>query len=336
MEIRRALAPILLIASLVAPTAADAQEPEIGVRGTLEVGFLGVLAHEITLGRDGTRINYVTDGGQSNLYFLPRLQAEIDIWRQHRVTFLYQPLDLVSTSVVGRDLRIDRLDFPAQTPMEFRYGFSFYRLGWSYDVLDDPNDELSFGLALQLRNANITFESLDGTLFRDRRDVGPVPLLRFNGRFAFATSWFFGWELDGFYAPISVLNGSGTNDVVGAIADASVRVGVRLVPHVDVFANVRYIGGGASGAGSPSDTSDGYQSNWLHFLNISLGVTIDSRPGNGMMGFDGSLLAPASAAAAPLTTEPAASEPASSEPAAAPASGDSAAPANDNTSASGA
>lgn len=290
----RYLCSFTLLVLFAFPLEARADEPEFGVRGTVELGFLGVLAHDITLGEDGTRIDYAADGGQSNLYFVPRLQAELDIWRQHRITFLYQPLELVSSSTVSRDLRIDGLDYPAGTPVIFRYGFPFYRLGWSFDVLSAPDEELSFGLALQLRNATIEFESADGTLFRDRRDVGPVPLLRVNGRFGFETHWFFAWELDGFYAPISVLNGS-DNEVVGAIVDLSVRVGMRLIPHLDTFLNVRYLGGGATGQGSPTPTSDGFQSNWLHFLVLSLGATLDSRPGP---------VFEARASAAPATVSP--------------------------------
>ncbi len=252
-------------------------EDEFGVRGTVEAGFLGVLSHHIQLGRDGTNIDYVNDGGQSNLYFVPRIEAELDIWRQHRITFLYQPLDLQTQTSLPRDLTVDGLDFPQGTPTRFRYGFSFYRVGWSFDVLPARNEEISFGVALQLRNATISVESADGTLYRTRRDVGPVPLLRFNGRLPIAGSWWFGWKIDGFYAPISVLNGS-DDDVEGAIVDASLQLGVRVIPHLDSFVNVRYLGGGAKGAGSPSSTSDGYQSNWLHFLVLSVGVTIDSRP----------------------------------------------------------
>lgn len=252
------------------------REDEFGVRGTLELGFLGVLAHDIVFGSDGSEIDYPGDANQSNLYFFARVQAELDIWRQHRITFLYQPLELVSTATLDRTLRVDGLDFPEGTPVRFVYGFPFFRVGWSFDVLDSRVDELSFGLALQIRNATITTSSLDGTLYRSREDVGPVPLLRSNGRFAIDPRWYFGWELDGFYAPISVLNGSDT-EVEGAIVDATVRVGARLIPHLDTFVAVRYLAGGAKGNGDPTPTSDGFQSNWLHFLTVSLGVTIDSR-----------------------------------------------------------
>ena len=264
-------------------TTVDVEDPapprddEFGIRGTAELGFVGVLAHEITLGQSGTRIDYVSDLQQNNLYLFLRLQVDIDVWRQHIVTLLYQPLDITSTTTASRDLTIDGAVFPAGQPIQARYGFPFYRFGWAFDVLEGRDEELAFGVGLQLRNATIEFRSLDGTRFRSRSDVGPVPLLRARGRFAIASGWFFAFEADGWWSPIPGLNGSGDSLVEGAIADLSVRLGWRLVPHVDAFLNVRYLGGGADGRGSPEGTSDGFQANWLHFLAISVGATIDSR-----------------------------------------------------------
>ena len=253
------------------------RDDEFGIRGTAEVGFTGVLAHEITLGQTGTRIDYVNDLAQNNLYLFVRLQVDVDIWRQHILTLLYQPLDITSTTTAPRDLTIDGELFPAGQPIQARYGFPFYRFGWAFDVLEGRDEELAFGVGLQLRNATIEFRSLDGTRFRTRTDVGPVPLLRARGRFPIGAGWFFAFEADGWWSPIPGLNGSSNNLVEGAIADLSVRLGWRLVPHVDAFLNVRYLGGGADGVSDPTPTSDGFQANWLHFLSVSVGATIDSR-----------------------------------------------------------
>ncbi len=273
--------PVLLIVGAL-PSTAFAQvapepaEPRLGLRASAELGFLAVPSHFVRLGADGSRVNYVEDAEQTNLYTFTRLSIEVDVDRRHLVTLLYQPLELETRASLARPLRIDGLDFPAETPTRFRYSFPFFRASWAYDVLPAADRELAFGVGLQLRNAALEFESADGRLYRGRNDVGPVPLLRARGRFLFAASAFFGFEVDGFYAPISVLNGS-DNEVVGAIADASVRVGWRALPHVETFVNLRYLGGGASGAGDPTPTSDGHQSNWLHFVTLSLGATLDSR-----------------------------------------------------------
>lgn len=261
-----------------AEDTSEARDDEFGIRATGEIGFTAVLAHEITLSTGGSRVDYVTDLNQSNLYLFLRVQVDVDIWRQHLITFLYQPLDITSTASAPRDLTIDGLVFPAGEPIVARYGFPFFRFGWAFDVLEGRDEELAFGLGLQLRNATIDFRSLDGELYRTRTDVGPVPLLRARGRFGLGGGWFFGFEADGWWSPIPGLNGTDNGLVEGAIADLSVRLGWRVFPHVDGFVNVRYLGGGADGTGDPTPTSDGFQANWLHFLNISLGATIDSRP----------------------------------------------------------
>ena len=192
-----------------------------------------------------------------------------------RDTVVY--LVLLGGPAAPRSLRIDGATFRAGTPVNFRYSFPYYRAGWAYNVLSGVGRELAFGVSLQIRNATIDFATADGTLQRSRSDIGPVPLVRARGRFAFAGSGFVAFDVDGFYAPISVLNGS-DNEVVGAILDASVRVGWRPRAHVDLFVSARYIGGGATGQGDPTPTSDGYQSNWLHFFALSVGATLDSRP----------------------------------------------------------
>lgn len=257
--------------------ASGSPDDEFGFRTSVELGFLGVLAHELTLGTDGTRLDYPSDFNQSNLYLFARVTAEFDIWRQHLITFVYQPIDIESSVALGRDVRIDGLDFDRGTPVRARYGFPFYRLGWAFDVLSGRDEELAFGLGLQLRNATIEFRSEDGTLLRTRNDVGPVPLLRARGRFALPSRFYLGFEVDGFYAFIPGINGS-DNNVEGAILDASLRLGWRMFAHTDAFLNVRYIGGGAAGTGDPTPTSDGFQRNWLHFMSVSIGATLDSRP----------------------------------------------------------
>lgn len=203
-----------------------------------------------------------------------RASADLDIGPRHTVVFLYQPLDLRTEVVAGRDVTVSNVTFPEGTPMELRYGFSFVRASYLYDLAPGPRKELALGLSLQIRNATIDFASADGALFTSERDIGPVPILKLRGRAPITDHAWWGGEVDGFYAPVSYLNGD-DNDVVGAIVDASLRAGLAQKSGTDLFVNLRYIAGGAQGYSDEVDSeSDGYTENWLHFLTLGLGATI--------------------------------------------------------------
>jgi hypothetical protein len=184
---------------------------------------------------------------------------------------LYQPLQLDTRETATRDLRVDGEVFEAGTPIEFSYGFPFWRAGYAYSVAQSPSWELGLGGSLQIRNATIEFASLDGQQFRTNRSVGPVPLLRAFFKHRLGSVAYFEAEADGFYAPVKYING-GESDVVGAILDTSMRVGVELRYRTEAFFNIRYLGGGAEGTSDEPGPGDGYNSNWLHFLTLSLGA----------------------------------------------------------------
>ncbi len=253
-------------------SSSSATDLPLRLSGVVEAGFLSVLKHEAKFGRDGTVFDYRSEGGQDTLFFVKRFSAELEIDESHVVTFLYQPLRLETAVELDRDVRVDSLDFPAGTTVDLLYDFPFYRLGYACDFLGSGPDVLAAGLALQIRNARISFRSADGTRFRDNRDVGPVPLLSLRGRWSLHERVWLATEIDGIYAPVSVLNGSDT-EVVGALLDASLRAGA-VFGAVECFANVRYLGGGAVGDSGDDDSPDDYVRNWLHFFVFSLGLRV--------------------------------------------------------------
>lgn len=234
---------------------------------------MAVLSHKIQIGKSGTDFDYVTDGAQDNLFAVSRLSLELELKRRHTFVFLYQPLDIVSAGTLQRDVTIGSKEFPQGTPMDFRYGFPFYRGSYSYDLVADPKHELSIGISMQIRNATIDFASRNGDIFTSNRDVGLVPLLRSRGRYSFERGGFVGYEVDGIYAPISVINGS-DNEVTGALVDLSLRGGVALPANGEMFLNLRYLGGGSVGQGDPKPENDGYTKNWLHFMTVSIGASL--------------------------------------------------------------
>ncbi len=250
-------------------------DKDYALRLHAEIGALAPLSHKIQFSQNGTEFNYIKEGSQDNLFLVARLSADIDLGDRHTVVFLYQPLDLRTSSLLERDVLVDDGLFEAGTRVDLRYGFDFFRASWLYDLQADRDRELAIGLSLQIRNASISFASGDGELYRVNNDIGPVPILKLRARQPIQdTGWWWGAEADGFYAPISYLNGS-DSEVVGAILDASGRVGVELGQGVDAFVNLRYLGGGAVGTESnPTGPGDGYVKNWLHFSTLTLGFTV--------------------------------------------------------------
>ncbi len=197
--------------------------------------------------------------------------AKPAFWRR---SFLYQPLDLRTSVVLEDDELLDELRFPAGTPVDLRYGFTYWRATYLYDLAGGPDHELALGAGLQLRNATITFTSADGALRRAERDVGPVPLLVLRGRLPLSSTAYVGGEAAGLYAPVRYLNG-GDSEVDGAILDAAVQLGLAWRAGLEGFVTVRYLGGGARGTSrDDDDVGDGFASNWLHFVIIGVGANL--------------------------------------------------------------
>lgn len=239
-----------------------------------ELGFLWPVSHTIQFGNDGTRIDYVSMGGQDNLFPFMRMSAEVELFKHHELVLLYQPLQLVTTQMARDEIRVFDTRYPAGTPMRFTYGFDFWRMSYLFDFNDSPETELAVGASLQIRNATIVTEAVDGSQANYTRNIGPVPVLKGRFRTDIGKSFWVGAEADGFYAPIRYLNG-GDTDVEGAILDASLRGGMHLTPGVDTFLNLRYLGGGARGTNNNSrEPGDGYNDNWLHFVSLTLGFTL--------------------------------------------------------------
>lgn len=265
------------------PTAADwlfTPTAPLGLALHAEVGFVGVLSHRIQFGRDGTELDYLSDGGQNTLFPFFRFSADVRFLKRNTIVLLYQPLDIVTRQRLQRDLVVDGETFRAGTPVDFQYGFSFWRISYLYDFFwADPRKELAIGLSLQIRNARITFASADGTQFRSNEDIGPVPILKLRSRYTFENNLWLGAEVDGFYAGTPGFNGS-DNQFIGAILDASLRAGMELTPAVDAFLNARVILGGAVGTEKrPTPPADGYVSNWLYTASLSVGFSLKTPGG---------------------------------------------------------
>ncbi len=246
------------------------------LRANAELGYIGVLSHNIQFSNEGTRINYVTQGGQDVLFPVSRLSLDFYLTKRSSITLLYQPLKIETKAYLEEDMIVDEATFPAGTGVKFLYNFPFYRASYLYEFAPDNSGyDFAFGVTLQIRNATIEFESLDGSIFRRNSDIGVVPALKLRTKKYFGSKYFIGLEADGIYAPVSYLNGS-TNEIVGAILDASVNGGFRLNREAFTFLNIRYLGGGAVGTSEQVEgPGDGFTENWLHFINVSVGFSYE-------------------------------------------------------------
>ncbi len=246
----------------------------LSFRGGLELGLIDVLSHTIQFGTNGTEFDYVREGGQDIFFRFARLTAELQLGHRHTVIFLIQPLTLNTEALLTRDIVVDDLTFPSNTPVELKYGFDFWRISYLYDFNSRADKEVAIGLSLQMRNASIRFSSYDGELFRINQGVGPVPIFKFRTRIPFNNGLWFGSEIDGFYASGKYITGS-ENDFLGAILDASMRLGFQMSGTFDAFVNLRYLGGGSRGTDEDDPgPGDGYTDNWLHTISITLGTYI--------------------------------------------------------------
>lgn len=255
-----------------------------------ETGFVKVLYHTIQIGASGTNFNYVTQGGQEILSPFSRVTAELGIADQHTVIFLYQPLELATQSRFDSDVTIDDVTFEAGQVVDILYSFPFYRVSYLYDFAADPQLELAAGLSLQLRNASIRWESTDndGTGGNNSRELaisqnlGPVPIIKLRGEYRFAgdaiPGAFIGLEADGFYASSAFINGA-SYAFEGSIFDVSLRAGFEPTPGLDLFLNVRGLGGGANGTrGDARDTwtesREDFTDNFLTSMSVTLGARV--------------------------------------------------------------
>ena len=245
-----------------------------------ELGTVGIQYHTISIGDPGTAstFDFVNEGGQEILYRFERYNAGMLINNQHKISFLYQPLEIVTETVFDEERIIDGVTFAEDTPMEISYGFPFYRITYGFDFFRSEKIDLGIGAALQLRNASIVFKQLDGKQMTVSQNLGPVPALHIFGRYNFSGNFFLMTDITGLYASSAIINGADF-EFEGSILDASVRAGYTLKNSIDIFSNLRFLGGSASGVSEYArdhwtDSESAATSNYLATTSLTLGITV--------------------------------------------------------------
>jgi hypothetical protein len=293
-SIRSSLQPAFLLSFLLmAGRSARAEsapptetEPFIQIVPRAELGFATILSHRYQSGSNGTRFDFVRQGGQDTLFPFQRYSVDAIFVGRHHATLLYQPLTLNTRTVAdrngtngGKPIVIDDASFAPGTPMDVTYGFDFWRLSYLYDFIRDPKTILGAGLSLQLRNASIVFSSVDGKTRAVSQNIGPVPILKIRAAHWFHPLFALDLEADGFYASSAIFNGSG-KPFEGWIWDASLTAKTRFMPQAVAFLVLRTIGGGAKGNNaysyvSSTTTANAATFNALSTFEVALGASLE-------------------------------------------------------------
>jgi hypothetical protein len=275
MNARSILRPIsFAVLGLVFAHAQTALGKAPETTGTVELGYSAVMKHTIQFSKSGTMFDYVKSGGQDILVPFARADVTVRTTEKDRFVFLYQPLEFNTRVIVRDELKVDDVTFAANTPVDFKYSFPFYRFSWLRDTWSSETTKVALGASLQLRNARIEFTSVNGEQHRSNRNVGPVPIFKFQSRTQVEDGIWWGTDIDTIYVPVKYLNG-GESDVEGSFHDVSLKLGFPVVSWLDAAFVTRYIGGGAKGTNkTPLRGSDGFSENQIHTLNFSLALNL--------------------------------------------------------------
>jgi len=258
------------------------EDSKIQVFAESELGVVKVNYHTILIGDEGsgtgTTFNYVTQGGQEILYRFERYNLGFIADDQHKFSFLYQPLEVNTEVVFKENVIVDGVTFEKGTPMELSYGFPFYRITYGYDFFDSADIDLGMGAALQLRNASIVFKSLDGEKMTVSQNLGPVPAVNLFGKYVWDSGFYAQTDITGLYASSAIINGANF-EFEGSILDASVRSGFQLKHGIDLFLNLRFLGGSAAGVSDYpkqnwTDSTSRATANYLATTSLTFGVAL--------------------------------------------------------------
>ncbi|TYB85626.1 MAG: hypothetical protein FXF54_11685 [Kosmotoga sp.] len=240
-----------------------------------EKGFVKLLNHTIQFGEDGNMIDYVTEGCQDILFPIDTYKVGITLGERHNIALLYQPLEINTKFILEEDKKIDYVEFLKGESLLAKYSFPFWRVSYTYGIINSDNFLLSIGASLQLRNASISFETIDGSKFVSNQNLGPVPVIKLYTKYIFNNGIYLEADVDGFYATSKWFNGADYS-FTGSILDANLNLGFIVSNSIDTYINFRYLGGTAEGTSQDLETSlsDGYTSNNLSTFILSFGLNV--------------------------------------------------------------
>ncbi|MEZ4403776.1 MAG: hypothetical protein R3B06_27375 [Kofleriaceae bacterium] len=243
-----------MIGALVAATAPASASPQVEL--VYETGPAYVAQNDGRYGVDGTPYEADDVGQRDVLVRTERASAELILGR-HRVIALYAPFVLATQVTLADELRFRDTTFAAGTVVDHTYRFDGFRASYLYQLVTGCLG-VEVGGSLQIRSADVAFAAADGSRQADQSDIGLVPAAKLRLTYRPGATWA-ALEADG----LSTFGLVG--DTSGGIYDVALSVGRTVRPGLDVFADLRLLGGGAE---VPAQAID----NWGNYLSAGLGV----------------------------------------------------------------
>lgn len=257
----RLIAMRLLLVLVILGTANLAAADDVRAVLAYETGPAYIVQNDGEYGAGGTRYHASDVGQQDNLVRVSRTSLELARGR-HRVVLLYAPFDVTTTVTLADDLQFRDTRFPAGTVVAHRYLFDGYRSSYLYTALDRGPVALEVGGSIQIRNAEVAFESRDGALRDAETDIGVV--FAAKARLWYRPSSTRAWgalDVDAF-STFGLVPG-----VRGAIYDTQLMAGYPIAKDADLVLGARLVGGGA-------DVADRDIYNWANFVSFTVGARL--------------------------------------------------------------
>lgn len=250
---------LLLAALIVGAPVSAAADPTVVVAH--ETGPAYVAQNDGRYGDAGTPFAADEVGQQKNLLRTSRTSLELG-WGRHTVIFLYAPFEVTTRVALAGDLQFRDTRFPAGTVVDHRYLFDGYRASYLFRLRPGAL-AVEVGASLQIRNADVAFTAVDGSLYDDQDDIGLVGAAKVRLR------WASGDDRPWGAVEADALSTFGlVGDTSGALYDVAMILGVPVRRGVDLTFTARLLGGGAE---VPSQAID----NWGNFVSATAGVRIE-------------------------------------------------------------
>jgi len=130
----------------------------------------------------------------SEIYFRTTLNYKIK--EKHTLLLLYAPLKIMYSGNLASDLQFKNYLFTQNNYIEATYRFDSYRLTYRYSILNQKNMNLSLGITLKMRDAEI---SIDNKTHKESYfNTGIVPLIHLYFNWNIITNLAFQIQGDGF------------------------------------------------------------------------------------------------------------------------------------------